>query len=103
MAIDTEKIVLEKDLSLSGINVLYTHFQGFINSQRKFLINGTDVENIDTAALQLLAVFFQDIQINGAQISWEQPAQAITEASRTLGLETHLQLTQSETGIVENE
>ena len=104
MAVDTETIVLEKDLCLSGVSVLYAQLQEFINSQNKrnYLINGADVENIDTAALQLLALFLQEIQINGSQISWEQPTQTLIEASRTLGLASHLQLTRPETGILEN-
>lgn len=50
------------------------------------------VERADTAGLQLIYAFKQEIEQQNKQMSWQKPSDILIEASRLLGLDQHLGL-----------
>ena len=55
-------------------------------------IEASQVERIDTAALQLLVAFVQDRKAEGRAVVWLDCSEALVRAARTLGLSRDLAL-----------
>jgi anti-anti-sigma regulatory factor len=55
-------------------------------------IDGSGVERIDTATLQLLAAFVRDLRAEARAVEWVQCSAALRRAASSLGLESALSL-----------
>jgi anti-anti-sigma regulatory factor len=60
--------------------------------EHAIVLDGQAVERIDTAALQLLALFRREVTTRGGKVSWRGPSVALHEAADLLGLATLLEL-----------
>lgn len=60
--------------------------------EHAIVLDGQAVERIDTAALQLLALFRREVNTRGGKVSWRGPSVALHEAADLLGLATLLEL-----------
>jgi anti-anti-sigma regulatory factor len=60
--------------------------------EHAIVLDGQAVERIDTAALQLLALFRREVNTRGGTVSWRGPSVALHEAANLLGLATLLEL-----------
>jgi anti-anti-sigma regulatory factor len=56
------------------------------------LLDGSGVERVDTAALQVLAAFARDLAASGGKPAWRGASDSLREACGLLGLETLLNL-----------
>ena len=57
-----------------------------IASETPVIIDATQLERIDTAALQVLAAFVRDRRAQGRGVTWVHVNEVLSEAARTLGL-----------------
>ena len=64
--------------------------------ERAIVLDGEAVERIDTAALQLLALFRREVATRGGSVRWREPSGALHDAASLLGLTTLLELPASE-------
>jgi len=55
-------------------------------------IDGSGVERIDTATLQLLAAFVRDLRTDGRSVEWGECSTVLRRAANSLGLESALGL-----------
>lgn len=55
-------------------------------------LDGTQVERVDTAALQQLWLFARALEKHGGAFTWKGASKALDEAAATLGLTAILQL-----------
>jgi phospholipid transport system transporter-binding protein len=55
-------------------------------------IDGSDVERIDTATLQLLVAFVRDLRADARSVEWIDCSAALRRAANSLGLERALSL-----------
>jgi anti-anti-sigma regulatory factor len=60
--------------------------------ERVIVLDGQAVERIDTASLQLLALFRREVNTRGGTVSWRGPSVALHEAADLLGLAPLLEL-----------
>ena len=60
--------------------------------ERAIVLDGQAVERIDTAALQLLALFRREVVTRGGAVHWREPSEALHDAAGLLGLTTLLDL-----------
>lgn len=60
--------------------------------EHAIVLDGHAVEHIDTAALQLLALFRREVAARGGAVSWREPSGALHDAAGLLGLSTLLEL-----------
>ena len=90
--IHTAVIALQACLDISGAQEIYQQLRTALAVQQFVVLDATQVERADTAALQLLCAFVQAAQGNGVEWRWQQPSLAFRNAARLLGLETHLAL-----------
>lgn len=60
--------------------------------ERVIVLDGQAVERIDTAALQLLALFRREVGTRGGTVRWREPSGALYDAASLLGLAALLDL-----------
>jgi ABC-type transporter Mla MlaB component len=60
-------------------------------------IDGSGVDRIDTAALQLLAVFVRDVRAEAREVEWLGCSASLRKAANGLGLSTALGLDSDKT------
>ena len=86
--------VLELDVSLSIGDVadLQGRIQMLIDRGLPVEIDGTSLEILDGAGLQLLAAFFKDADAKGLALSWRGGSEPLQRAAATLGLVDVLKL-----------
>ena len=58
----------------------------------KVILDGSNVDRIDAASLQLLFAFIQEAKINEVDVAWRSPSEAMTRSVNLLGMEEALQL-----------
>jgi anti-anti-sigma regulatory factor len=56
------------------------------------VLDGGQVERVDTAALQLLVVFRRELEASGGTLAWHGTSSALSEAASLLGLAQLLNL-----------
>lgn len=61
-------------------------------SKQHVQLKADEVERADTAALQVLAAFFQDARAQEQKIQWQAPSQALQDSAALLGLTELLHL-----------
>ena len=60
-------------------------------------IDGSGVDRVDTAALQLLAVFVRDVRAEAREVEWIGSSAGLRKAANGLGLNTALGLDSDKT------
>jgi phospholipid transport system transporter-binding protein len=90
--IHTAVIALPACLDIAGVQELHQQLRTALAVQQSVVLDATQVERADTAALQLLCAFVQAAQGNGVEWRWQRPSLAFRNTARLLGLETHLAL-----------
>ena len=58
-----------------------------LETQTEIVLNGTDVDSADTAALQLLCALFMDASAQDINISWEDASQALMDSAKCIGVD----------------
>lgn len=84
-----ETVVLDEHLDIAMANALQKRLQPLISSPDDIVFDGSRINVIDTAGLQLLVAFVRE---RGAGVLWENPSYALRRAATLLGLETYLGL-----------
>ena len=85
-------ISCEECLDISLAQDLYGRLQQALEAKRPVVIDAGQVTRADTAVLQLLCAFFQDVQASGMEVQWQQSSPALENAARLLGLDACLGL-----------
>ncbi|MDH5602182.1 MAG: STAS domain-containing protein, partial [Gammaproteobacteria bacterium] len=61
-------------------------------SHKKVIMDVSNIERIDTASLQVLYAFIEEVKVNDVEIAWRSPSEAMITSVRLLGMEEVLQL-----------
>ncbi len=61
------------------------------------MIGGSNVRKIDASAVQLLFAVVHAAKARGAKITWDDPTRTVLDAIKASGLDTHVNLTITET------
>lgn len=85
-------IKLPAVISLSETDDLKNQLLESVDTSAGITIDGSNVQRIDTAGLQLLTAFAEYICSNKGVITWHEPTRAITEGAELLGLSAPLKL-----------
>jgi anti-anti-sigma regulatory factor len=79
-------------LDISGARDFYNRLQTAMEARQPVVLDATQIERIDTAALQILCAFFRDAEVNGLLVQWRHPSPALCNAARLLDVEGRLAL-----------
>ena len=83
-----DKIQLSGVLGYSTIDALHEIFKQILGREDTFLaIDVGQVEQIDTAALQLFLALQRDARATGKEVSWQNISESLSHRLRLTGLE----------------
>lgn len=83
---NSEKIILEEDVSIVQVAVLKEAWLPMLDSGKDIDINASAVEDIDTAGLQLLLSLVKTAKDSGRSVTWESPSEAVINAVKETSL-----------------
>ena len=87
----TVEIGLPADCRMAAPSALLADLLGALDAPAT-QIDGSAVERVDTAALQLLTLFRREALSRGCEVSWRGASTTLCEAADTLGLVKALDL-----------
>lgn len=88
---DAASVQLPADCRMAAQAALKAELLGALNAGA-IVLDGGQVERVDTAALQLLVVFRRELDARGGTLAWHGASVALNEAAGLLGLAQLLNL-----------
>lgn len=79
-------LLLDADLGIESVALLYEELKLVVDAGAAVCLDGSAVESIDTASLQLLTVFSLELQAQGINLNWHQPSDSLCHAATITGL-----------------
>jgi phospholipid transport system transporter-binding protein len=76
--------------TIRTINALQTELAERLDESGPLQIDGTAVDRVDTAGLQLLAAFVRDLRAEARPVEWVGCSDALNKAAQALGLHAAL-------------
>jgi len=86
------KIKLDGVVNIARVEGLHHEMEDILKQAVPTTIEAMDVSRVDTAALQLIAVFIKDMGSAGAGITWNGVSDEFLAAAKLVGLEKVLNL-----------
>lgn len=83
---------LPENLTIATAELLHEQLEPFVNGNQDVVLNGSAVNRVDTAGLQLIYAFQQALKSHDASASWSAPSNTLLEVAEQLGLTQHLAL-----------
>ncbi len=74
-------------LSVTQARAMYTQLGQVLALPQNLVLDAGQVEQVDTAAMQVLAGFCRHLQERGASLRWHAVSPAVQEAGHLLGLD----------------
>jgi anti-anti-sigma regulatory factor len=87
---DTTHVALEAALGIRDARVLHEKLNTVLAAATAIIIDGSRVERLDAAAMQVLAGFTRAARQRGLALTWHSPSPVLQQAARVLGFETVL-------------
>lgn len=88
----TIELVCDESVDISAVGELYTKVTSEMEDGCTISFDTSQVERVDTAALQFFAVLFNDAPTKNITINWVNPSDILKNSAQLLGLDKHLQL-----------
>lgn len=79
-------------MDISVVEALYGELEKVINEGSSVMMKADKVERVDTASLQLLHSFHQELKVHDQTLSWNSPSKALLNAAELIGLKSELGL-----------
>lgn len=73
-------------LRITHVAAIYSQLASAVAQGARIRINISDLNQVDTAGLQLLYGFQRDAAMRGIELHWSTPTSALRDATRILGL-----------------
>ena len=73
-------------LGIAEFEVLYPTLLSLLLEEQSIVFDCGDIEQVDTAALQLLHAFFQEAKIHGKSVNWDNVSDIFLQSARVLGI-----------------
>ena len=86
------QLALPEEISIINVDDWKTRLLAFANEPTPHTFDASLLTRVDTAALQLFAVFAAELASNGKTFSWQSPTPELIQTARHLGLERTLSL-----------
>jgi anti-anti-sigma regulatory factor len=89
---DTTHVALEAALGVRDARVLHEKLDTVLAAATAIIIDGSRIERLDAAAMQVLAGFTRAARERGLALTWHNPSPVLQQAARVLGFETILEM-----------
>jgi ABC-type transporter Mla MlaB component len=80
------RLSLTSDCTIAEATALKAGLMQLLSHESAVTLDGSAVQRIDTACLQLLAAFVLEREARGRHVEWQEATDALTSSARTLGL-----------------
>jgi anti-anti-sigma regulatory factor len=88
----SEPIVLDAVITIAEAATLKDQLLPHINRKGEVSVDGSHVESVDTAALQVLLAFVRTVQGHGAVVRWTGVSEPLLGTAQLLGVASHIGL-----------
>lgn len=88
----SEPIVLDAIITIAEAAALKDQLLPHINRKGEVCVDGSRVQSVDTAALQVLLAFVRALQGHGAVVHWTGVSEALLGTAELLGVASHIGL-----------
>jgi ABC-type transporter Mla MlaB component len=95
---DLKRVALDAQLGIAMVADLHTRLLPFLQQKKCVEIDASEVELVDTAALQLLVAFVKELRDRDVAVNWNKPSDTFCETARLLDLSDLLGLDQENAG-----
>lgn len=85
-------VSLGQSLDIAHVSALKTRFENALLKDLPVVLVSDKVEKTDTAGLQLIYSFIQEVENQGRDVSWQKPSDSLIQASEILGFTEKLYL-----------
>ncbi|RDS78974.1 STAS domain-containing protein [Dyella monticola] len=85
------RVSIPADCRIADVGELHTQLRGALGASQ-IVLDGTTVDRVDTAALQLLVVFQHEAKKRERQVNWAGVSAPLYDAASQLGLAEALAL-----------
>jgi len=89
---NSQTLVCNAVMDIATVADLKTQLQEIASRSGAVVLDGSQVERIDTAALQLLASFHREMTRVGSPPEWQSPSNVLRQSARLLNLDRHIGL-----------
>lgn len=79
-------IKFHDQLNISLVTETKAELEAALVSNETVVLDASNVESVDTAALQLLVAFIQQASLKGSRVEWPQPSEAFLTTVKLMGL-----------------
>jgi len=86
-------VALEAALGIQDARVLHERLGTVLAAAQAVVVDGSRVERLDAAIMQVLAGFARTCRERGLALSWRSPSPVLQQAVRVLGFESILEMT----------
>lgn len=90
---DCEKLELSAKCTIVRAEELHAQMESLLQTGHDVEVDASQVEQCDTAALQLLLAFHNELSKEGRTLSWASPSESTLNAAKLIGLDQPLGLT----------
>ncbi len=73
-------------LDISGVAEFHARCLEALEMQQNVMLNASQVDRVDTAALQVLGALIQDANTRKQTVQWETPSESLCQSAVLLGL-----------------
>lgn len=89
---DTTHVVLEAALGIGDARALHEKLGAVLAAATAVVMDGSRIERLDAAAMQVLAGFARAARERGLAFTWQSPSPVLQQAARALGFESILEM-----------
>jgi anti-anti-sigma regulatory factor len=89
---DTTHVALEAALGIRDARALYEKLNTVLAAATAIVIDGSRIERLDAAVMQVLAGFARAARERGLALTWHSPSPVLQQAARVLGFESILEM-----------
>lgn len=82
------RFVFASNLDISRASDLHTALSKALKRKPPFVLDGSKVERIDTAGMQILAAFCHTIRHREIEFRWHKPSINLLKSTELLGMQT---------------
>jgi len=83
-----EVIACGETFGIADVNALYPRLLTLLLEERQLVFDCSQIERIDTAALQMLYAFSKASSLYGYEINWNQASDSFINSAHLLGVAT---------------
>jgi ABC-type transporter Mla MlaB component len=91
---DESHINVGSQLGIEDAATLHQQLCAAVDDPRPVVLEGRDVRDIHTAALELFCLFCRDRRAVGRETRWQEPSEALRSAAALLGITALMALAQ---------